>query len=191
MAKILTEETIRSLRQEAETEIRAAEHTIATWRNVLSDLEATERVLENFFDEAPPRPAANIAAGVMSASGAARVSLIGGAGGGFGFSVRNPFRHNTNKAFAWEVLDKSPNPWLTANQIQERVSELKGAPVPMSSISPTLSEMKAQFVERKGMLVALKTRLNENEAPNGGAAGASETGGAATPSNHQPQTYDL
>ena len=111
------------------------------------------------------------------------------AGGGAGFSVRNPFRHNTNKAFAWEVLDTSTNLWLTANQIQERVSKLKGDTVPMSSISPTLSEMKTEYLERKGMLVALKSRLNENEAPNGGAAGAS-LGWGATQSVHQPELTD-
>ena len=57
---------------------------------------------------------------------------------------------------------------------------MKGEAVPMSSISPTLSEMKAAYLERKGMLVALKSRLNENEPPAGLSEGGSEAGEAAT-----------
>ncbi|NJR78252.1 hypothetical protein [Sphingomonas corticis] len=75
----------------------------------------------------------------------------------------NPYRASTNKAFMWEVLSQSESVWLSANEIQEAASHRRGSEIPMSSVSPGLSEMKQDgTIERNGMKVALKSRLNEN-----------------------------
>lgn len=84
------------------------------------------------------------------------------------------------RALFMSILRQSENPWMTANEIQERASAIKGQEVPMATVSPTLSNMKnVGVIRREGLKVALTERLNENEAPNGGAAGASETAQAA------------
>lgn len=77
--------------------------------------------------------------------------------------VGNPYRASTNKAFMWEVLSQSGSVWLRANEIQEAASRRRGSEIPMSSVSPGLSEMKQDgTIERAGMKVALRSRLNEN-----------------------------
>lgn len=50
--------------------------------------------------------------------------------------------------------------------------------------------LKDGLVERKGRVwsASKAVKNNENKAPYGGAAGASEAGGTAIPSNHQPRT---
>lgn len=74
------------------------------------------------------------------------------------------------------VMRQTPNVWTTANEVQARVSERKGVDVPMSTISPYLSELKRdEIIVRNGMKVALKARLNENEPPNGKPEDGSET----------------
>lgn len=51
--------------------------------------------------------------------------------------------------------------WTDAVAIQEEASRIRGSDVPMGSISPTLTVLKDQGVlERNGMKVALKERLN-------------------------------
>lgn len=63
----------------------------------------------------------------------------------------------------WAALQSASRVWLTANEIQESASKLKGGDIPMSSVSPGLSEMKQDgTIDRDGMKVALKSRLNEN-----------------------------
>lgn len=97
----------------------------------------------------------------------------------------NPYRRSTNKAFMWSALKLASQAWLTANEIQEFASKLKGGEIPMSSVSPGLSEMKQDgTIERDGMKVALKSRLNEN----GEAKASPDAGGVAAPSS---ETFDL
>jgi hypothetical protein len=75
-----------------------------------------------------------------------------------------------------EYLTRTPELWRTANDIQFNVSDMKGADVPMSSISPTLSDLKKSgHIVRNGMQVALAVRVqreqpdffNENGPPEG------------------------
>lgn len=69
----------------------------------------------------------------------------------------------TSKAVFLSVLRQSADPWMTANEIQERASAIKGHAVPMATVSPTLSNMKnAGLIVREGLKVALAERLNEN-----------------------------
>ena len=72
----------------------------------------------------------------------------------------NPYKEGTNKALFYAVLYESESPWLTANEVQERSSNMRGWEIPMSSVSPGLSDMKASgVIERDGLKVALKNRL--------------------------------
>ena len=83
----------------------------------------------------------------------------------------------TSKAVFLSVLRQSLNPWMTANEIQERASAIKGHDVPMATVSPTLSNMKnAGLIVRDGLKVALTERLNENGALDGDATSAPEIG---------------
>ncbi|RUU46640.1 hypothetical protein EOC93_02395 [Mesorhizobium sp. M6A.T.Ce.TU.002.03.1.1] len=53
------------------------------------------------------------------------------------------------------VLGASDRVWWTANELQSELTVLKGAEVPMSTISPTLSNMKGtRKIVRDGMKVA-------------------------------------
>ena len=91
-------------------------------------------------------------------------------------------RSITSKAVFLAVLRQAADPWMTANEIQERASAIKGHDVPMATVSPTLSNMKKLgLIVRDGMKVALAERLNENEAPAASPLGASETGADANP----------
>lgn len=94
-------------------------------------------------------------------------------------------RPKTTKQVILEYLERTPTMWRTANDVQDNVSEIKGARVPMSSISPTLSELKrAGLIVRDNLRVALATRVRrempdffkENEPPQDTGSG-SETGG--------------
>lgn len=105
----------------------------------------------------------------------------------------------TSKALFLLVLRQSPDPWMTANEIQERATTIKGQDVPMATVSPTLSNMKNDgLIVREGLKVALASRINEignalmqefQELPSGNGAATAKPDdrdeGAATPS-HPP-----
>ncbi|MES0101890.1 hypothetical protein [Mesorhizobium sp. M0019] len=94
------------------------------------------------------------------------------------------------------VLGASERVWWTANELQAELTVLKGAEVPMSTISPTLSNMKGTGkIIRKGMKVSDPKRasewnlamddlmgVNANKAPNenGEAKAPPETGEPAS-----------
>jgi hypothetical protein len=165
MTYSLTPQLIQQARQRAENAIREAERVIVEARATLADLDASERVMKLVGDlpttpEAPLLTPVRTDVAMPHAAPIAPQTFAGNAD----FSIRNPFRHGTNKAYIWEVLDTANTVWLNANQIQERASELKGEDIPMSSISPMLSEMKDTYLERDGMLVALKERVPDKEA---------------------------
>lgn len=162
MVDALTQDVIRRERLRAEGMIREAERMTAEARAILDDLDAVARVMNRVGSEAAEESPIFRAIAANAATFATRAPTY--AGGGPGFSIRNPFKAGTNKAFIWEVLDTANTVWLNANQIQERASELKGEDIPMSSISPMLSEMKDTYLERDGMLVALKERVPAKEA---------------------------
>lgn len=154
MANVLTPELIHAQRELAEGDIRKAEQAIVVARHRLADCDAADRILALVGGESPEESTVtNVAKSSPSFFG-----------GGYPFSSKNPFKPNTNKAFIWESLNDGPGIWFNANEIQDQASRLKGDDIPMSSISPSLSEMKDDHLERRGMLVALKSRLNENGA---------------------------
>ena len=176
----LTYDSIRARRAAVERQIRDTEQVISSLRAALSDLDASERVLKSLN----PQNADLFASDNVGHNRSIQAQIVitkpsGQFGGGQAFSVRNPFRAGTNKAFIWEVLDQSSEPWLNANQIQEAASRMKGEAIPMPSISPMLSEMKGDYLERDNLRVALKSRLNENGADDIISSSAPETALAA------------
>lgn len=94
-------------------------------------------------------------------------------------------RPSTTREMIAFYLSRTPELWRTANDIRDNVSDMKGADVPMSSISPTLSDMKnAGVIVRSGMRVALSERVRK-ESPdffneNGEAETSPETGEPAS-----------
>ncbi len=174
MENALTSDSIRRKQAEIVGKIQHFETEIVRHKAILADLEATDRVIKMFGSET-----ADLFTEHKPAREDNPVEQVGLATAieGPSFNLANPFRHGTNKAFIWEVLNECETPWMNANQIQELASELKGEPIPMASISPMLSEMKGEFLERDNLLVALKSRLNEN----GEAVASPDAGGVAAP----------
>jgi hypothetical protein len=81
----------------------------------------------------------------------------------------------TIKSIMVTVMRSMPDIWTTARELQARVSEIKGREVPMSTISPTLSELKSDdLLARDGMKIALNERLKEIEPSTGGSGDGSE-----------------
>lgn len=149
----------------------------------IADLEIAERIVRRFgqatADERPDGQAmedllrrANVDAPIVEATRAER--------------------NLTSKSVFLSVLRQSADRWMTANEIQERASAIKGHDVPMATVSPTLSNMKnAGLIVRDGLKVALAERLNENGVLSGKPTSTPETGPDANPnptSNPQPQT---
>jgi len=103
--------------------------------------------------------------------------------------AQTPVAHSrprmTKKNMIIEALDRPRPLWQTAKDIQSYLSLITRSEVPMSSISPALTDMKlADTIVRQDMSVALALRvqdeepdfLKENEPPEGG----SETGEVPT-----------
>ena len=73
-------------------------------------------------------------------------------------------RSRTTKQLTLEYLGRTPVMWRTANDVQEELSALKGYAVPMSTISPTLSELKkAGLIVRDNLKVALAERVRRED----------------------------
>lgn len=164
---------IRAKRVEIEKGIAEAQAFIDAQRSLLADIDASERVLMMLFgdERAPIRPFPLFASLTHKLSGVGYASRP--------LENGNPFKAGTIKALIWETLNSSEAIWLDANQIREAVSELKGEDVAIATISPTLSYMKGDYIERRGLHVALKSRLYEN----GEAEASPEADEGATSSN--------
>lgn len=68
--------------------------------------------------------------------------------------------------FFLKTLQDADPPWMTANEVQVAASTLKGSEIPMSSVSPTLTDLKNKgLVARDGLKVALATRVQTIGAP--------------------------
>lgn len=75
----------------------------------------------------------------------------------------NPYRPNTNKAYLWSALYASDEVWFTANELQDLVANMARVMIPMSSISPSLTDMKNDDeIIRDNMRVALARRVPES-----------------------------
>ena len=155
----ITAENIASMRTWAQAQAHASERVIDRMRGLLGDLEAAERVLQFLSTFGSTQPETHP----------------------WTFSQRNPFRPASAKAYIWEALDLSTTPWLTTNEVQRSASKLKGREIPMSTIQPALSDMRDKHVERRGRLVAPKSRTSSP------AAGEMSSGVAA----HRVTSRDL
>ncbi|VAW20367.1 hypothetical protein MNBD_ALPHA12-98 [hydrothermal vent metagenome] len=72
----------------------------------------------------------------------------------------------TMKEMIAKALSESDFLWISANDIQEAVSVIKGSEVAMTSISPTLSVLKKEgIILRDGLKIALASRVKNNETP--------------------------
>ena len=141
--KTLTPESIREGIAAAETAIVEAEALIRARRAEIADLQAAQRVFDRMNG-------GGATSSDTSKSGAALIQHL----------VENPHRLNTNKWYLWEALNQSQSVWITANDAQALASELKGEEIPMSSVSPMLSDMVRadKTVLRDGLKVSLPHR---------------------------------
>ena len=92
----------------------------------------------------------------------------------------------TTRQAILEYLYRTPDLWRTANHVRENVSGMKGAEVPMSTISPTLSELKKEgYIVRDGLKVALWERVAREQPDffneNGEAEASPDTDQGASP----------
>lgn len=190
MEQVLSLTVIRARKEALSRQIADAQSQIA-------DLEVAERIVRRFGEAVgDPRPNGHEMDDMLDKAGVAptvrhAVARSTASSGGSGL---------TAKALFLSVMRQSPESWMTANEIQERATAIKGQEVPMGTVSPTLSLMKNEgLIVRRGLKVALVDRakefqnavdrdleafLNENGPPKGGP----DAGGAATPSS---DTFDL
>ena len=149
MEHILSSSAIRARRETLNKQIADAQAQLA-------DLDIAERILQRFGEEVgDPRPGADDMSDLLKDLG------VGASTGSM--SEREAVPAMTTKELIKAVLRQSSNLWMTANEIQERASAIKGQEVPMATVSPTLSNLKnAGVIVRDDMKVALASRLNEN-----------------------------
>src|SRR6185312_7680822 len=63
------------------------------------------------------------------------------------------------------LMQESGDPWWTAAELQSHLTDVRKRVVPMSSVSPTLTNMKIKhLLVRNGLKVALTSRVQKNEA---------------------------
>jgi hypothetical protein len=118
------------------------EAEIAARQRELEELEIAERVLHRL-------------GALMEAAPAAKPvpAKIGNA-------VAEPAKESIESLILILLSDEG-RVWWTANELQVELSRLKGTEVPMSTVSPTLSNMKNKDkIAREGMRVALPERAN-------------------------------
>ena len=73
-------------------------------------------------------------------------------------------RAKTTKDALLLALRFSSEPWQTANELRVRAIQLKGAVIPMATVSPTLSNLKNNgLIVRDGQKVALASRINAGD----------------------------
>lgn len=92
-----------------------------------------------------------------------------------------PTRAKTKNALIIEALNHPRERWQTAKQIRDYIAKVTEKDVPMSSISPALTDLKKSgTIARNDMLVALALRLEKEEPgflnENGEAKASPETG---------------
>jgi hypothetical protein len=69
------------------------------------------------------------------------------------------------------LLRECDDPWWTATEVQSHLTSVKGKEVPMSSVSPTLTNMKTKgALVRQGLRVALASRASDLGLKNEAAA---------------------
>ena len=169
MEQVLTLSAIRS--QKA-----TLNRTIVDAQTQLADLEVAERIVRRFGQAtAEDRPGKDAMEDLLQRANVERAPSPT-------LTEVLVDRSLTSRAIFLSVLRQSDNPWMTANEIQERASAIKGQDVPMATVSPTLSNLKTTgLIVRDGLKVALAERFNENGAHGDNATSAPETGSDANP----------
>lgn len=158
----------------------ALQRTINEATAQLADLDVAERILQRFgqaIGEPRPKPEEmrDLLLGVVENNQPAQTR---------GAFVKRSLK---SRELFESILRQSSNVWLTANEIQERASAIKGSEVPMTTVSPTLSYMKNDgVIVRDGLRVALADRLNEN----GEAEASPDARGVSAPPNHEPSSAE-
>jgi hypothetical protein len=129
--------------------------TISDAQAQLADLDVAERIVVRFGQAVgDARPSDNEIDDLLGGVTPNQTALVATSIGG---------RAMTTKALMQAVLRQSPSPWMTSEELRERVSALKGEEVPMGTVGPTLSNLKNDgVILRDGFKIALVERLNEN-----------------------------
>jgi hypothetical protein len=157
MDKRLSLSDLRRQRAEIAQEIEEARARLGVLMRRLAHLEAAEEMVAEFGQDvseqetpaARPRSMPVVHRSIGAAPMMIPMARPRMAGGGT----------ITTKDLIVTVLRQMPKVWTTANEIQTRVSELKGEEVPMSTISPYLTTLKNdEIIVRNGMRIALKER---------------------------------
>lgn len=171
MDKTLSLSAIRSLKNELGREAERLRARLAALNAEMAELEAAENLVARLGKDVIERGSLREPQMVyqLKPPGSRVISLITGSG-----------KTLTTKDLILRVMGEVADPWTNANDIQTRVSEIKGREVPMSTISPTLSDLKKdELIVRDGMKIALADRVKENEPPKGKPEDGSETALAA------------
>ncbi len=151
MEQVLSLSAIRARRADAQRRINEAQAELA-------DLDIAERIVQRFGQaKGDQHPSSADMGDLLQRAGVEALKL----------RTTDVLKERalTMRALFHAVLRQSTEPWMTANEIQERASAIKGQSVPMATVSPTLSNMKNEgLIVRDGLKVALAERLNENGA---------------------------
>lgn len=142
----LTHEVLDARDAAADRKIEAATREISEAEQEKADIAAARRLLGPRKDA--PTLVTMIPLGFKSAT-PTMDALMGRTRGG----------KPTMGALILKVLEESGAVWLTANEVQERLSDLMGEHVPIKNVSPKLSDLKDRgLIVRNGLRVALKSR---------------------------------
>jgi len=152
--------------------------TIADAKAQLADLEVAESILQRFGKAiGESRPDADVMDDLLRQKNIDPPARA--------YTPAPVDRGLTSRALFKSVLRQSNQIWMTANEIQERASAIKGQEVPMATVSPTLSNMKNDgIIVRNGLKVALASRLKEN----GEAEASPDAGGVGAPPDLEPSS---
>lgn len=138
----ISEDNIGALRFLLQNRIRNGEHELTNLRSILSDLDAAQRLLTFITDDPSLQRQVNVTSMRPEVQ----------------FSPNNPFRPYSNKAIIWEVLDLTPEIWISTAETHKQACAFVGRNVPLSSVSTTLTDLSPSTIIRKGTKVALARR---------------------------------
>ena len=160
MNKILSLSSLRKRKAALQAELDSLEFRISEISDDIDELDAAEAFVARFGDE--------------DGDGAEPATDL---------DAKLPFppviRAKTTKDALLLALKMSIEPWLTANELRVRAIGLKGAEIPMVTVSPTLSNLKGSgLILRDGHKVALATRIRSELL----RSDASDVGGLAASS---------
>lgn len=174
MDKLLSLSEIRRQRAELSREAESMRQRLSAIASRINELGMVEEIVARFGKEVPDAEerkkatVVDIRGVVVDQEQFERSNMLRST------MARKPT--DTTKNIMIAVMRTMANIWTTASELQARVSEIKGREVPMSTISPTLSDLKNKdgLIVREGMKIALKERLKEVEPSTGGSGDGSD-----------------